>query len=188
MTDKRFRSRGKRERMRNNARQEASPKNSSLEKKGGGAPRGAPPGRIDKRCGARPFSCLPTVGRTEAALTSWSGRARLSAPHRGIRGLFGPRLGLGRASWNHRMQTGGPSPAPVQRAPRGPARAGRDDAQAARERSVSLRPREPPPLRLKEYPRERRPSRAGCWLGNRCGDGCQERCRLIRDILWGGLA
>jgi hypothetical protein len=41
------------------------------------------------------------------------------------------RLGLGRASWNHRMQTGGPSPAPVQRAPRSPARAGRDDAQAA---------------------------------------------------------
>jgi len=36
----------------------------------------------------------------------------------------------GRASWNHRIQTGGPSPAPVQRAPRGPARAGRDDAQS----------------------------------------------------------
>src|SRR5579862_6955786 len=63
-------------------------------------------------------------------LKKWSGRARLSAPHRGIRG-FGPRLGSGRASWNHRMQTGGPSPAPVQRAPRGPARAGRDDAQTA---------------------------------------------------------
>ena len=71
--------------------------------------------------------------------TSWSGRARLSAPHRGIRG-FWPRLGSGRASWNHRMQTGGPSPAPVQRAPRSPTRAGRDDAQAARERSVSPRP------------------------------------------------
>jgi hypothetical protein len=70
-------------------------------------------------------------GRIEAGQASWSGRARLSAPHRGIRG-FHPRLGLGRASWNHRMQTGGPSPAPVQRAPRGPARAGRDDAQAAR--------------------------------------------------------
>ena len=41
------------------------------------------------------------------------------------------RLGLGRASWNHRMQTGGPSPAPVQRAPRSPARAGRADAQTA---------------------------------------------------------
>jgi hypothetical protein len=72
-------------------------------------------------------------------LKKWSGRARLSAPHRGIRG-FCPRLGSGRASWNHRMQTGGPSPAPVQRAPRGPTRAGRDDAQAARERRVSLRP------------------------------------------------
>src|SRR6202044_1995601 len=53
---------------------------------------------------------------------------------------FWPRLGLGRASWNHRMQTGGPSPEPVQRAPRSPTRAGRDDAQAARERSVLLRP------------------------------------------------
>ncbi len=41
-------------------------------------------------------------------------------------------LGLGRASWNHRMQTGGPSPAPVQRAPRSPARAGRADTQTAR--------------------------------------------------------
>src|ERR1700722_20789059 len=71
-------------------------------------------------------------------LKKWSGRARLSAPHRGIRG-FCPRLGSGRASWNHRMQTGGPSPAPVQRAPRSPAPAGRDDAQAARERSVSPR-------------------------------------------------
>ncbi len=30
------------------------------------------------------------------------------------------RLGLGRASWNRRVQTGGPSPAPVQRAPRSP--------------------------------------------------------------------
>ena len=41
------------------------------------------------------------------------------------------QLGLGRASWNHRMQTGGPSPAPVQRAPRSPARAGRADTQTA---------------------------------------------------------
>jgi hypothetical protein len=40
------------------------------------------------------------------------------------------------------MQTGGPSPAPVQRAPRSPTRAGRDDAQAARERSVWAAPDE----------------------------------------------
>src|SRR5580692_10829221 len=61
-------------------------------------------------------------------------RSPFGAPPRHPR--FWPRLGSGRASWNHRMQTGGPSPAPVQRAPRSPARAGRDDAQAARERSV----------------------------------------------------
>jgi hypothetical protein len=64
----------------------AKPRNSSLKKKGGGAPRGAPPGRIEKGCGARPFS-FPPYGRTEVAGTSWSGRARLSAPHRGIRGF-----------------------------------------------------------------------------------------------------
>jgi hypothetical protein len=58
-----------------------------------------------------------------------SGTARLSALLRGH--APGTRLGLGRASWNHRMQTGGPSPAPVQRAPRSPARAGRADAQTA---------------------------------------------------------
>jgi hypothetical protein len=66
-------------------------------------------------------------------------RSPFGAPPRHPR-FFRPRLGSGRASWNHRMQTGGPSPAPVQRAPRGPARAGRDDAQAARERSVWPRP------------------------------------------------
>jgi hypothetical protein len=119
-------------------------KNSSLKKKGGGAPRGAPPGRIDKRCGARPFSCLPTAGgpRSRTCLGPQKmerARSPFGAPPRHPR-LFRPRLGSGRASWNHRMQTGGPSPAPVQRAPRGPTRAGRDDAQAARERSVSLRP------------------------------------------------
>jgi hypothetical protein len=118
------------------------------------------PGAAPKTDAARVLSPSPLLRGAEAAGTSWSGRARLSAPHRGIRG-FCPRLGSGRASWNHRMQTGGPSPAPVQRAPRSPARAGRDDAQAARERSVSLRPREPLPLRPKEYPRERRPFASG---------------------------
>ena len=60
-----------------------------------------------------------------------SGAARLSALLRGHAPGFHSRLGLGRASWNHRMQTGGPSPAPVQRAPRSPARAGRADTQTA---------------------------------------------------------
>ena len=114
-------------------------------------------------------------------LKKWSGRARLSAPHRGIRG-FWPRLGSGRASWNHRMQTGGPSPAPVQRAPRSPARAGRDDAQAARERSVwprSTRTAPAPPSRSTLA--KGVPLRAGFWLGNCNGDESQGQCRFIRD-------
>ena len=56
---------------------------------------------------------------------------------------------------------------------------GRDDAQAARERSVSLRPREPPPLRLKEYPREGVLRRAGFWLGNCYGDESQGAVSLL---------
>ena len=56
-------------------------------------------------------------------------RSPFGAPPRSCAGKT--RLGLGRASWNRRMQTGGPSPAPVQRAPRSPARAGRADTQTA---------------------------------------------------------
>ena len=66
---------------------------------------------------------------------------------------FLSQLGLGRASWNHRMQTGGPSPTPVQRAPRSPTRAGRDDAQTAcKSKSDELRPQEPHPLRQSASP------------------------------------
>src|ERR1700733_2510107 len=49
-------------------------------------------------------------------------RPPFGAPPRHPR-FFRPRLGSGRASWNPRMQTGGPPPAPVRRAPRGPTRA-----------------------------------------------------------------
>ncbi len=125
--------------------QEALQGNSSLKRREAERREAHQPGAASTSDAARALSCLPTAGRPRPrthralGLRKWSGRARLSAPHRGIRG-FCPRLGSGRASWNHRMQTGGPSPAPVQRAPRGPTRAGRDDAQAARERSVWLRP------------------------------------------------
>src|SRR5580693_10760352 len=44
---------------------------------------------------ARVLSPSPHAERTEAAGTSWSGRARLSAPHRGIRGFD---LGSARAA------------------------------------------------------------------------------------------
>ena len=93
-----------------------SPKMSLLPKEGGGAPNGAPIPVAAPRCGRRSRGPI-------------SGTARLSALLRGH--APGTRLGLGRASWNHRMQTGGPSPAPVQRAPRSPARAGRADTQTA---------------------------------------------------------
>jgi hypothetical protein len=77
---------------------------SLLPEEGGGAPNGAPTVAAP-RCGRRSRGPI-------------SGTARLSALLRGH--APGTRLGLGRASWNHRMQTGGPSPAPVQRAPRSP--------------------------------------------------------------------
>ena len=91
---------------------------SLLPKEGGGAPNGAPIPVAAPRCGRRSRGPI-------------NGAARLSALLRGYAPGFHSRLGLGRASWNHRMQTGGPSPAPVQRAPRSPARAGRADTQTA---------------------------------------------------------
>jgi hypothetical protein len=65
-------------------------------------------------------------------------RSPFGAPLRSCAEDSSPQLGPGRASWNHRIQTGGPSPAPVQRAPRGPPPGGgRDDAQAACEQKVT---------------------------------------------------
>jgi hypothetical protein len=50
----------------------------------------------------------------------------------------------GRASWNYRVQTGGPSPAPVQRAPRGPVLMPAGSMpEAARVRGYEARPRGP---------------------------------------------
>src|SRR5580704_14723657 len=105
---------------------------------------------------------LPLIAeRTEAAGTSWSGRARLSAPHRGIRGF----LGLGSARAALPGTTGCKREDPLRRQcsehlavrhvpdgtmPKPPASAVYRRAR-----------REPLPLRLKEYPRERRPFASG---------------------------
>src|ERR1700688_5297985 len=62
---------------------------------------------------------LPPV-RASGAAARPAGRARLSALHRVSRHAVTPDSAPGRVSWNRRVQTGGPSPAPVQRAPRGP--------------------------------------------------------------------
>jgi hypothetical protein len=78
--------------------------------------------------------------------------ARLSALLRGYALRLSPQLGLGRASWNRRMQTGGPSPTPVQQAPCSPItrRTGRcpNRLQA---KSDELRPQEPLPLRQSRH-------------------------------------
>ncbi len=88
----------------------------------------------------------------------------------------------GRASWNHRMQTGEPSPAPVQRAPRGPItrrtgrcpeppQAGYEPARGYRSRSVS-RPSPVDALR-----RARFVIRAKCnGNGDLCQGGSHNKC------------
>ena len=93
-------------------------------------------------------------------LKKWSGRARLSAPHRGIRGF-----GLGSAQAALPGTTGCKREDPlrhqcsehlaVRHAPDGTMP--KPPASAVYRRAA----REPLPLRLQEYPRERRPSRAG---------------------------
>jgi hypothetical protein len=124
------------------ARQEA--KASRANKEGGGAPAGASISdcRTPKKAGGA------------AAARQKIGTARLAALHRGYALRFlKPQLGPGRASWNHRMQTGGPSPAPVQQAPCGPITRRTVDAQAAcRLKSDELRPQEPHPLRQSASP------------------------------------
>jgi hypothetical protein len=58
---------------------------------------------IAKRC--RRGHLRPLAFRRSSAVMRWG---------------YSPQLGLGRASWNRRMQTGGPSPTPVQQAPCSP--------------------------------------------------------------------
>jgi hypothetical protein len=90
-------------------------------KKGGGAPISASTGvrpaaerKACQRMRRAPSSCPATRGTKTAA------RSPLGAPPRSCAEGLTLRLGSGRASWNHRIQTGVPSPAPVQRAPRSP--------------------------------------------------------------------
>ena len=94
-----------------------------------------------------------------------SERARLSALHRGARQAVTPDSTSGRVSWNRRVQTGGPSPAPVQRVPRRPVVVPDERGpEAARVRSVSFRPRGPLPLRNQEHPHDGVPSQRAARL------------------------
>ena len=107
-----------------------------LKNKGGGAPNGAP--------------AVPASERDAGAVIC--DRSPFGAPPRLCAQGYSPQLGLGRASWNRRMQTGGPSPTPVQQAPCSPItrRTGRcpNRLQA---KSDELRPQEPLPLRQSRH-------------------------------------
>ena len=107
-----------------------------------------------------------------------AGRARLSALHRGIRQALTPDSTPGRASWNYRVQTGGPSPAPVQRAPRRPVVMPVGSMPgAARERFA--RPRAGTALAVaKRMASGMHPSRASSLLCNHIGDISQERVTI----------
>ena len=89
-----------------------------------------------------------------------AGAARLSALHRGSR--LATECFYSAQAALHAIQRARALPAPSIALKPSTWLAGRhaggDDARTARERSVSLRSQEPLPLRLKEHPRERRPS------------------------------
>ena len=78
--------------------------------------------------------------------------AHLSALHCGLRD-FRPAPARASASWNHRMQTGGPSPAPVQQAPCSPItrRTGMMPRPPA-DKGDEPHPQNPRPLRQKPSP------------------------------------
>jgi hypothetical protein len=161
--------------------QKASPKNSSLKEGRRSADRRVQdPHREEMR---RASFLLSPLRRTEVAGTSWSGRARLSAPHRGIRGFFG--LGSARAALPGTTGCKREDPLRHQCSEHLAVRHAPDGTMPKPPASAVYRyaRREPLPLRPKEYPRERRPSRAGFWLGNRYGDGSQGQCRFIGDAL-----
>src|SRR4029077_408357 len=116
-------------------------------------------------------------------LKKWSGRARLSAPHRGIRGF----LGLGSAQAALPGTTGCKREDPlrhqcsehlaVRHAPDGtmpkpPASAVYGRAHENRSRSA-----------LRSTLAKGVPLRAGFWLGNRYGDESQGARLFIRDIV-----
>ena len=117
--------------------------------------------RIEKRCGARPSPVFPLrEDRGRRDLKKWSGRARLSAPHRGIRGF-----GLGSAQAALPGTTGCKREDPLrhQCSEHLAVRHAPDGTMPKPPASAVYRcaTREPLPLRPKEYPRERRPFASG---------------------------
>ena len=136
------------------------------------------------------FLLPPFYGGTEAQdfiepWTSWSGRARLSAPHRGTHRGF--TLGSARAALPGTTGSKREDPLRHQCSEHLAVRHVPDGTMPKPPASAVYRcaRREPLPLRPKEYPRERRPSRAGFWFGNCNRDESQEDRLFIRDASQG---
>jgi hypothetical protein len=121
-----------------------------------------------------------TDGRIEAA-TSWSGRARLSAPHRGTSPGF----------WPGSAQAALPGITGCKR--EDPLRHQCSEHLAVRHAPDGTMPK-PPASAVYRCAHENRsrsalrstlakgvPLRAGFWLGNGIGDECQGQCRFIGD-------
>ena len=128
----------------------------SKEKKGGGAPKGAPRCRIEMRCGAHPdLRSSNTDGRSEAASDLMErARSPFGAPPRLFRlrprFLESPDASGRTLSGTSAASTSQSGHAPDGTLPKPP-------VDAVYRRAT----REPPPLRLKEYPREWRPIASG---------------------------
>ena len=167
--DKRFRSRGKCERMRNNERHERNDRHESLasKKKGGGAPRSAPTG--PHRQAMRRAPSLPSshCGRTEAQafIEPWTSKNGAGALAFRRPTAASEVFALGSAQAALPGTTGCKREDPlrhqcsehlaVRHAPDGTMP--KPPVSAVYGRAA----REPLPLRPKEYPRERRPFASG---------------------------
>ena len=147
------------------AKPKSVPKNSSLKRREAER-REAHHRAASKSDAARVLSPSPLAGgprpRTSLSLgPQWSGRARLSAPHRGIRGF----LGLGSAQAALPGTTGCKREDPLrhQCSEHLAVRHAPDGTMPKPPASAVYRcaRREPLPLRPKEYPRERRPFASG---------------------------
>jgi hypothetical protein len=84
-------------------------------KEGGGAPKGACRPLSAPHIQTSPLEYARARKRALSEARSPSGASPRHSPR-----LLPLGSAPGRASWNYRVRTGGPSPAPVQRAPRGP--------------------------------------------------------------------
>jgi len=102
---------------------------------------------------ASPRDQMSPPARASGAAARPAGRARLSALHHGSRQAVTPDSAPGRVSWNRRVRTGGPSPAPVQRAPRRPVIVPDERGpKAARERFARPRAGTAPAPHLRSHP------------------------------------